>query len=231
MRYLDLTLASPLENLALDEALLADAEAGSGPETLRVWESPTPFVVLGLGGNIEEDVYVEQCGADEIPILRRSSGGGTVLQGPGSLSYAVVLRIDRHPALQGIVTTNRYVLERVLEAVRPFAAEAEYRGISDLSVGGLKISGNAQRRKREWLLFHGTLLHGFDPRMVERYLRIPKRQPDYRENRPHASFLRNLAAHPSDLKAALRKAWGARHEHTDWPRERLAAITEEIRTR
>ena len=45
---LDLTLRTPEENLALDEALLAAAEASAGRETLRFWESPVPFVVLGV---------------------------------------------------------------------------------------------------------------------------------------------------------------------------------------
>ena len=231
MRFLDLTLPSPIENLALDEALLAEAESGGGPEVLRVWESNVPFVVLGLGGKIEDDVFVENCGEDDIPILRRSSGGGTVLQGPGSLSYAVVLRIERDPALQDIRRTNDYILQRMRDAILPFEAGIEYRGISDLSIAGLKVSGNAQRRKKQCLLFHGTLLHRFDPSLVERYLRLPPRQPEYRDNRAHTAILRNLSVGPAVLKGALRNAWEAREEHAAWPRERMADITAEIRNR
>jgi len=48
MRYLDLTLPSPAENLALDEALLEEAEASGRPtETLRLWEPRQPAVVVG----------------------------------------------------------------------------------------------------------------------------------------------------------------------------------------
>ncbi len=231
MHFLDLSLPTPLENLALDEALLADAESDGGPEVLRVWESDVPFVVMGLGGKINDDVFIETCGRDNIPILRRSSGGGTVLQGPGCLNYAVVLRVDRDSALQDIVKTNAYVLQRILDALRPFEPDVSFRGTSDLTLGGLKISGNAQRRKKEWLLFHGTLLHGFDSALVERYLRLPPRQPDYRQNRPHTDFLRNLSASPVALKDALRNVWGAKTEHLAWSRERVALTVEEIRNR
>ena len=56
MEFLDVTLPSLPENLALDEALLLEAEAGRGGEVLRLWEWPRPAVVLGAGGRIADDV-------------------------------------------------------------------------------------------------------------------------------------------------------------------------------
>ena len=50
MNFLDLTLPSVAENLALDEALLLECEAGTGQEVLRLWEWPRPAVVLGAAG-------------------------------------------------------------------------------------------------------------------------------------------------------------------------------------
>ena len=68
VNLLDLTLPSPAENLALDEALLLDAEAGGG-EVLRLWELPTLAVVLGSGGVLADDVRVSACAADGVPVL------------------------------------------------------------------------------------------------------------------------------------------------------------------
>src|SRR5713226_6021948 len=62
-------------------------------------------------------------------------------------------------------------------------------GFTDLAVNGLKFSGNAQRRKRRCLLFHGTFLLDLDLALVEKLLRPPSRQPAYRENRSRAEFL------------------------------------------
>ena len=45
MRYLDLTLPDPADNVALDEALLLEAEAGYAGAVLRLWEYPAPVVV------------------------------------------------------------------------------------------------------------------------------------------------------------------------------------------
>ena len=57
MDLLELTLPTPAENLALDEALLLEAESGAG-EVLRLWEWPAPAVVLGSGCKLAEDVDV-----------------------------------------------------------------------------------------------------------------------------------------------------------------------------
>src|SRR5262245_36170851 len=93
-RFLDRTLPTLAENLALDEALLIAAEAG-GPEVLRLWRWPAPAVVLGAGGRLADDVRADACAADGVPVRRRSSGGGTVLLGPGCLCYSLVLGMDR----------------------------------------------------------------------------------------------------------------------------------------
>lgn len=94
MKLLDYTLPSPAENLALDEALLLAAEGGTGGEVLRLWELPTHAVVVGSGGSVGIDVHLTACAADGVPVLRRASGGGTVLLGPGCLCFSLVLSYD-----------------------------------------------------------------------------------------------------------------------------------------
>ena len=83
MKFLDLTLPTAAENLAMDEALLDGCEAGRGGETLVFWEPREPFVVVGYANHLAREVNVEACRARGIPIFRRCSGGGTVLQMPG----------------------------------------------------------------------------------------------------------------------------------------------------
>src|SRR5436305_8878106 len=117
MHHLDLTLPSPAANLALDEALLLDAEAGAGGEVLRVWEWPAPVVVLGSGCRLAEDVDETACAADGVPVLRRSSGGGTVLWGRGCLLYSLVLPYEHDPALAEIQSSYRFILGRVRAAL------------------------------------------------------------------------------------------------------------------
>jgi lipoate-protein ligase A len=230
MHRLDLTLPDLAANLALDEALLLDAEAGTGGEVLRFWEWPTPAVVLGASGVVADDVAVDVCTAEGVPLARRSSGGGTVLLGRHSLVYSLVLRYDRDPALALIGTSYTWILGKVGRALAPFlgGAPAEAAGSSDLTAAGRKFSGNSQQRKAKHLLHHGTLLlDGYDVASLARYLREPPRQPPYRAGRDHDAFVRTLPATADAVRQRLAAEWGAVAVHEEWPRERVAELVAE----
>ena len=72
---------TPAAFLASEEALLDAAESG-GPEVLCFWESARPFIVVGFGQSVEREVDLPACRAANVPIVRRHSGGGAVVQGP-----------------------------------------------------------------------------------------------------------------------------------------------------
>jgi lipoate-protein ligase A len=117
MKLLDLTFPSPAENLACDEALLDGCEAGGVEEILRFWESPKHFVVVGYANKVVREVNVAACKAQGVPIFRRCSGGGTVVQGPGCLNYALVLLITADGPTRTISAANRFIMERNRAAV------------------------------------------------------------------------------------------------------------------
>jgi lipoate---protein ligase len=228
MHCLDVTLTTPEENLACDEALVDEAELHGGPPVLRFWESPTYFVVVGYSNRIFEEVKVEECRAQKIPILRRCSGGGTVLQGPGCLNYSVVLPIDDAGPTATITRTNSYVMERNRQAVASaLAQKVSIQGCTDLAMNQLKFSGNAQRRKRGWLLFHGTFLLDFEVGLIEKLLPMPARQPDYRRQRSHGEFLTHLSATRDGVKASLVEVWGASARREGLPRAAIDRLISE----
>lgn len=210
MKWLDLSLPTPERNLACDELLLQMCEEGEAPEVLRFWESDRYFVVVGYMGEVGEEVNEEACRANGIPILRRSTGGGTVLQGPGCLNYALVLRIGKRKGFDGIRQTNMTLMQRMAKTIGHLLGNpVDVNGSTDLTLGGLKFSGNAQRRKRKCLLFHGTILYDFNIAIIERYLPIPPRQPAYRKHRSHRDFLTNIPLRPEQIKAAMVSSWRA----------------------
>ena len=236
MKLLDLTFPSPAENLAGDEALLDWCEAGDGEEVLRFWESPTHFVVVGYANKVAAEVNLEACEARGIPILRRCSGGGTVVQGPGCLNYALILRITADGPTRNISAANRFIMERNRAAMEAALeqttlpspglpatlspSDGERDGVrgkisvgvcghTDLATGGIKFSGNSQRRRRKFLLFHGTFLLNFDLKLMSELLHMPSRQPGYRQSRSHKEFVTNLKMPANDVKAALQMSWEA----------------------
>jgi lipoate-protein ligase A len=227
MRYLDLTLPTAAENLALDEALLLEAEAGRGGDLLRVWHLAQPAVVLGAGCSLARDVDEAACRADGVPVQRRSSGGGTVLLGRGCLLFSLILSYDAAPELGEIGSSYAFILGRLRKSLLDLRPDIERAGTSDLAASGRKFSGNAQQRKRTHLLHHGTILVDFDLSSIGHYLRMPEKQPEYRAGRDHATFLMNLPATETEIKDRLQMEWQADEEERSWHEEEMRRLLRE----
>lgn len=203
-------LIRPEDFLALEEALLDFCETSDHPGFLTFWEPTTYFVVLGYGKQLEKEVYSDTCAQLEIPVFRRTSGGGTVLQGPGCLNYTLILPLAYAAELETITGANRFIMGSVRDAFATLLpGTVAVQGHTDLTLDGLKFCGNAQRRKRRCLLFHGSILHHFDLDLVSRTLRMPAQQPDYRLNRTHDQFITNCQLEPASIESALCSRWKA----------------------
>lgn len=225
MKHCDLTFPTPEENLACDEALLDALEAGRAGAVLRFWEPAACFAVLGYANKAAIEVNLPFCERQGIRVLRRCTGGGTVLQAPGVLNYSLVLPVGMSGPLESIPGTNQFILERHQAALAArLRVPVERCGQTDLAIGGLKFCGNAQRRKQRALLFHGSFLLHLDLLLVEKALPLPSRQPDYRRNRAHTDFLLNLDAPAEAVKDTLIEAWSATDRFRDLPLERIAAL-------
>ena len=233
MWKLDLTLPTPAENLALDEALLDACVAGEiSGDVLRVWEPDNYFVVLGRSSDPGREVNLAACREKNIPVLRRASGGGTIVAGPGCLFYAVVLSYDDHPELKSISRAHQFVLNRLAESLASFVPGITLAGTSDLAFHATpeslqKFSGNALRAKRTHFLYHGTLLYEIDLERVGQLLACPTREPLYRAGRDHREFVANLPMSREQLLAALASGWQANEQLIDWPQERMRRIVKE----
>jgi len=204
---LELTHSGVANELALDEALLIEADAGRSGHVLRFWEPAEFAIVLGASGRIGEDVLPEASQADAVPIYRRSSGGGTVVVGPGALCVTVVLPESAAPGLSAVDQAQHYVLETLARSIRPLVPEIGVAGRGDLVVGERKCGGSAQRRLKHWFMVHLSILYDFPIERIVRYLAIPRRQPDYRQGRDHQGFLSNLGVPRTILMEAIRSGW------------------------
>lgn len=233
MKLFDHTFCTPAENLAADEIFLDAAENGDGGELLFFWQPRDIFVVAGYANKITSEVNVENCSAKKIPIFRRCSGGGTILQMPGGLNYSLILRIEENGATKNISSANQFIMERNRAAIESgfqtqnFPAKISVRGHTDLCFGDLKFAGNSQRRRKNYLLFHGTILLGCDLDLIGEFLRMPSSQPDYRADREHKYFLTNLDLAADKIKSAFAKIWNVHEELKIPPLEKISKLAQE----
>jgi lipoate-protein ligase A len=124
MQLVDLTLDTPAENVALDEALLdaaesafGESERGACSEVLRLWEPREMMVVAGNSSRLADEVNLDACARHGVPIFRRASGGATIFTGPGCLMYAVVLSYHLRPQLRSINSAHQLVLDTIAIAL------------------------------------------------------------------------------------------------------------------
>lgn len=211
---------SPEVDLALDEALLEEAERGGRPrETLRLWETRRFVVVVGRSSRISVEVRQRECAEMGIPILRRTSGGAAIVAGPGCLMFSLVLSYELRPELRGLDLLHSLVMDRLGLAVSSLVEGVSRQGTCDLTWNARKFSGNAVRCRRQHVLYHGTMLYDFPLELMGTCLGTPPRQPDYRGNRSHADFVTNLPVTSAGLRAALAGAWQADGADRALPRE------------
>ena len=228
--WLEADPGSLVEQLALDEALLEEAHEGRRTATVvRTWMAAEPAVVLGSSSRAAEELDLAACAAHGVRVLRRPSGGLSVVLGPGCLMWSVV---THHPAgPPSIDALHAAMLDPLAAALRAAGRDVVRCGASDLAVthaaGPLKISGNALRVRRHGVLYHGTLLDAFDLDLIGRVLRHPPREPEYRAGRGHRAFVTNLGLGVARLTTAVREAFGAERHETDWPRDRVMRLVRE----
>ena len=227
--FSDTKLPTPAENLALDEGLLYQINEQDSVGCLRIWEVDQYAVVLGSSNQVAANVNLTACQQDHIPVLRRCTGGGTVLLGPGCFIFSLFLRITVDQHLAGIEATTQQILHRIRDNFNAHQPDlnVELQGISDLTVEGRKFSGNSQRWLTTTLLHHGTILYDFDLDRIPHYLTSPEREPEYRSQRDHLEFVTNYPLSQPELEQTFKENWKAEQEEPTLPLERVEQLVAE----
>lgn len=182
--------------VAADEAMLAACEEGLiAPQSaiMRAWRQSSWAVVLGASGRVSEDVRLDACRQRGVAIARRSSGGGTVLLGPGSLCVSWVRPLsDFPPGQRDVRLLQVQMLEELADTIRLHEPRLEVVAAGDWAIGGRKCAGSAQRRMKSHVLVHVSVLNRMPISEISRFLAEPARRPAYRSDREHGEFLTNL---------------------------------------
>ncbi len=175
------------EQLLLEEALLR-ADTGN-------WclfnEEASPAIVMGISGKAEELINFEQVREKSIPIIRRFTGGGTVI-------------VDANTCFVTLIcNTSSTGIDPFPEKVHRWA-EALYNPVfiglnfslreNDYVFGERKFGGNAQYMQRGRWLHHSSFLWDYEVEMMN-CLTLPPKMPSYRQKRSHDEFLSKMCLH------------------------------------
>ncbi len=191
---------------------------------LQCFLPESPMVVLGASNVAADEVNEDHCREDDVPVLRRYGGGGTVLLYSGSLVVSVGTWVRQHYQNKlYFQALNKAVIDALAERW-PALSRLGQNGLSDITHGDRKVAGTSLFRSRNYLLYQASLLAELDVTAIQRYLKHPTKEPDYRARRDHRSFLSSLAEIVPDFSVpaalmALQK---------DLPRTLAATLGEEL---
>ena len=196
-----------LRQLQLEEALfrstawkkehwcLLNENAGSLVESDGDGDVDGRTVVLGISGKMDKLVHERKARTDGVGIMRRFSGGGTVVIDKNVLLVSVIAS-----KVNGVSPYPRPIMawteEELYQPVMNRTCDARTAGEfahreNDYVFGDVKVGGNAQAISRDRWLHHTSFLWDVCPVSMS-YLKMPEKVPEYRAQREHTSFVDGL---------------------------------------
>lgn len=197
------------EQLQLEEALLRTDRQN----ICIINEGSNPAIVMGISGKVEELVDQNKLNDTPLPIIRRYSGGGTVVVDESTLFVSFICQkdlLDFHPYPEPLMRWSFALYSQALN-LDGFALRD-----SDYTIGEKKVGGNAQYLTKERFVHHTTFLWDYQTKYMDLLL-YPRKTPAYRKGRSHEAFVGRLSDHIADktefvtsLKRALTKQFATK---------------------
>jgi len=150
-------------NMAVDEFLLGK----SNDPVLRIYGWSRPCVSIGYFQSIDEVDY-EKCKKQGVDVVRRMTGGGAVFHDK-ELTYSFVTK--KFP--NNIMESYQQICQLIISALKSLGFAAKFSPLNDITINGKKVCGNAQTRKNNTLLQHGTILLDVDVERMFSLLNVP----------------------------------------------------------
>lgn len=139
----------PYFNLAWEEYIFK--EIHKSEDIFLLWQN-TPSIIVGRNQNVFEEVHLDYIVKNQIPLVRRNSGGGTVYHDLGNLNFTFMTQA------KGNINNYKLMTEKIRSALTKLNIPIAFIDKSDMKINNLKVSGNSQYVFKDKLLHHGTLL-------------------------------------------------------------------------
>jgi lipoate-protein ligase A len=159
-------------NMAVDRAILVAHSNGKVPPTVRLYHWIPPAISIGYFQSLQEEVDIDACKKLGVDFVRRITGGGAVFH-ENELTYSIVIA-ENHPLIpKNILQSYARICNALIRGLQQLGVQGTYAPINDIVVNGKKISGNAQTRKMNTVLQHGTVLLDVDVETMFSLLKVP----------------------------------------------------------
>lgn len=149
-------------------------------------------VVHGPSCRIDDEIDVDACRMDNVRIVARRGGGGTVVLSDGMCITIVVGRRNGRYAQPIFNSIHRSMIAVLSDAG---INGCECRGISDITINNKKVLGSSLYlgNKPDYFYYQSSFMIESDISLISKYLKHPPKEPDYRNNRDHGEFCTTLS--------------------------------------
>jgi lipoate-protein ligase A len=187
-----------------ESQLIYHALAALGREALSLVSPATPYVCIGFHQDLEQEVDLDFCKANDIPVFRREVGGGATYLDGDQLFFQLILHRDNPAVPMRKETFYRKFLQPIINVYRRIGIPAEYKPINDVITGTRKISGTGVGEIGDCVVFVGNLILDFNHEMMSKVLKVPDEK--FRD-KVHKSLMENLSTIRRELGEKKAKEW------------------------
>ncbi len=157
LRFIQRTETDPYYNLAAEEYLLKTAET----DTFMIWRNEAS-VIVGKHQNTLKEINLSFVEEYKLPVIRRITGGGTVYHDPGNLNFSFIFTQRK----ENLIDFKEFT-KPVISFLQSLGLNAAFEGKNNITVDGLKVSGNSAHLYKNKVLYHGTLLFDASLELLE----------------------------------------------------------------
>lgn len=177
----------PATNFAIEEFVARNCDIEQ--DYLFLYRNK-PSVIIGKNQNPFLEIDIQYLNEQNIPMVRRISGGGTVFHDLGNLNFCFITKSTRD-------NFNRYTqfLEPIVQFLNNLGVPAEINKRNDIIVNGKKVSGNAQFTSRNRMFSHGTLLFNANLQHLENLLNARTHTISTKSTASVRSIVTNISSH------------------------------------
>jgi len=144
----------------------------SRKDSILLWRPDRKCITLGYFQIPDQEVDVEYCKENDIPITRRIGGGGVGVLNTMVPAYSIIANEDSEVIPKSIEKSYEVICNGIALALKELGIKAEFSPINDVLINGKKFSGSSQFRLDGMVVQHGFITIWLDiPEMV-RVLRI-----------------------------------------------------------
>jgi lipoate-protein ligase A len=188
--------ADPYYNIAAEEYLLKNFT-----DDILLLYYNEPSVIIGKHQNTLAEINYKHITENNIKVVRRISGGGTVFHDFGNLNFCFICN-----GSEGHLVDFKKFTQPVIDVLIDLKVNAKLEGKNDIRVEGLKVSGNAEHVFKKRVLHHGTLLFSSDLKKLSEALHVEgnkytdKAVKSIRSNVANISSYINLPIHVNQFR-------------------------------